>query len=75
MAALSGGELRRVALSVCGLLKKKIVLADEPASGLDPDAACLVADYLRRMASAGCSVVAVSHDPAFAASCDRVVTL
>lgn len=75
VASLSGGELRRVVLSVCGLMKKKIVLADEPASGLDPDAAGLVADYLRRMASAGCSVVAVSHDPAFAASCDRVVTL
>lgn len=75
VAGLSGGERQRVMLSVCGLLKKTIVLADEPTSALDRDMAALVTAYLRRLAAAGCTVVAVSHDADFAAGCDKVITL
>lgn len=72
---LSGGQRQRIMLSVCGLLDKPIVLADEPTSALDHQSAILVMEYFRRMADKGCTVVAVSHDEAFAAGCDNIVEI
>ena len=75
VSELSGGERQRVVLSVSGLLDKAILLLDEPTSALDARSAALVLDYLRRLAARGCSVVAVSHDKAFAVGCDRQVAV
>lgn len=73
VAELSGGQRQRIAMSVCGLLDKPILLVDEPTSALDRQSAALVAGYFRRMASRGCTIVAVSHDEEFAAGCDKRV--
>lgn len=75
VAELSGGERQRAMLSVSGLLGKAILLLDEPTSALDAHSASLVAAYLRLLASRGCSVVAVSHDQAFAEACDKTVNI
>lgn len=75
VAQLSGGQRQRVMLSVCGLLGKPILLLDEPTSALDSHSAALVLNYLRRMADRGCSVIAVSHDMAFAGGCDKRVEI
>ena len=75
VAELSGGERQRAMLSVSGLLGKAILLLDEPTSALDAHSASLVAAYLRLLASRGCSVVAVSHDRAFAEGCDKTVEI
>lgn len=70
---LSGGERQRAVLSVSGLLDKSILLVDEPTSALDAHSAAMVLNYLRILASRGCSVVAVSHDSIFANGCDKTV--
>lgn len=72
---LSGGQRQRVILSVSGLLGKSILLVDEPTSALDQHSSALVLGYLRRLAAAGRTVVAVSHDEALAAGCDKRITL
>lgn len=74
-AELSGGERQRAMLAVSGLLDKSVLLLDEPTSALDAHSASLVAGYLRLLASRGCSVVAVSHDQAFAEMCDKTVMM
>jgi len=53
-----------------------ILLADEPAAGLDPDAQLLVMDVLRRRAEAGAAVLVSLHDLSLAARhADRVVVM
>ena len=75
VAQLSGGQRQRVMLSVCGLLGKPVLLLDEPTSALDSQSAALVLSYLRRLAGRGGSVIAVSHDMAFARGCDKRVVI
>lgn len=72
---LSGGERQRAMLAVCGLLGKHLVLVDEPTSALDGNASTLVANYLRRLATKGAAIVAVSHDMQFAATCDTRIII
>lgn len=75
VAQLSGGQRQRVMLSVCGLLNKSVLLVDEPTSALDSHSAALVLNYLRQLAGRGTSVIAVSHDMAFAQGCDKRVVI
>lgn len=75
VSELSGGERQRVVLSVSGLLSKSILLIDEPTSALDTESSALVLNYLRGMASRGCSIVSVSHDGIFAEGCDKQVDI
>lgn len=72
---LSGGQRQRMVLAVSGLLGKSILLVDEPTSALDHHSSAMVMDYFRLLASRGCTIVAVSHDEAFAEGCDKKVTL
>lgn len=73
---LSSGEMRRVAFAIAESLAPRLLLMDEPASGLDAagrDALdALIAARLRE----GSAVVIASHDRAHLQStCDRVVRL
>lgn len=53
-----------------------LLLADEPAAGLDPEAQFLSLDRLRARAEAGAAVVVTLHDLTLAArSCDRLAVL
>jgi iron complex transport system ATP-binding protein len=52
----------------------RLLLADEPGSGLDPAHQLQVMDHLRRLARQGRGVVVVLHDLTLAARfCDRLV--
>ena len=59
---LSGGQRQRVLLAraVCG--ECKLLLLDEPTTGLDPDATGVFYRTLREINSGGVAVVMVSHD-------------
>jgi iron complex transport system ATP-binding protein len=53
-----------------------LLVADEPAAGLDPDAAFRVMEILRSRADAGSAVVATLHDLTVAVrTCDRLAVL
>lgn len=75
MSELSGGQRQRIVISLCGMLKKPIILADEPTAALDHHATMLVAGYLRNIAATGVTVVVVSHSEQFAQRCDLTVQI
>jgi phosphonate transport system ATP-binding protein len=73
---LSGGQRQRVAVARVLLQEPDLVLADEPASALDPVLADRVLALLGEVAARGGALVAALHDPRLALRhCDRVVGL
>ena len=60
--ALSGGELRRMAVARALLMKPQVMLADEPTAGLDDANVELVMKLLRNAAEDGTSVLLVTHE-------------
>ncbi|MDH6133717.1 ABC-type multidrug transport system ATPase subunit [Kitasatospora sp. MAA4] len=73
---LSGGELRRcqIARAIAG--QPRLMLLDEPTTGLDPDAVRQVFEYLAGSARAGGAVLVSTHETSrFAGYCTRVVAI
>lgn len=60
---LSGGQQQRAILARALVGDPKILLLDEPTTGIDQRLRPALAEELRRRADAGVTVVAVSHDP------------
>lgn len=76
VTALSGGEVARVLLARVLAGGPKILLADEPVSGLDPEHSLQVLEGLQDLVRAGCLVIMVIHDLTLASRfCDRLVLL
>ena len=61
---LSGGQKQRVMLAraLCGAAD--ILVADEPVTGLNPQAAAQMYRILKALNDRGMAVVCVTHDPA-----------
>lgn len=73
---MSGGERARVLLARLLASRAPLLVADEPAAGLDPDAQLLTLELLRAEAARGAAVVVTLHDLTLAARfCDRLVVL
>ncbi len=73
---LSGGERARVLLARLLVTRAPLMMADEPAAGLDPDAQLLTLELFREEAVRGAAVVLTLHDLSLAArSCDRLVVM
>jgi len=71
---LSGGQQQRVAIARALCLKPKIMLFDEPTSALDPEMITEVLDVMTELASAGMTMLCVTHEMGFAKTvADRVV--
>lgn len=76
ITTLSGGERQRVSVARALATEAEIVLADEPTANLDLDHALALLDLFRGLASAGRTVVLVSHDLNLTApAADRVAIL
>lgn len=60
--SFSRGMRQRLALERALLHHPRLVLLDEPFTGLDDSAVGLVADRLRRLAAEGCIVMMATHD-------------
>lgn len=75
--ALSGGQMRRVALAGVLALEPEVLVLDEPTSGLDPQGRQELLDhilYLQR--EQGLTLVLISHNMAeLAQLCDRICVI
>ena len=73
---MSGGERARVLLARLLATRARLLVADEPAAGLDPEAQLLILERLRQRGAAGAAVIVTSHDLTLAArACDRLAVL
>ena len=59
---LSGGERRRAELLRCLAARPRLLLCDEPFSGLDPKSAQQMSGHLRGLANRGVGVLLTDHD-------------
>lgn len=66
LGELSGGQRQRVLLAQSFAQEASLLLLDEPTTGLDAASAALVTGHLQRLAAAGTTVVAATHDTAVA---------
>jgi putative ABC transport system ATP-binding protein len=73
---LSGGQQQRVAVARALVTRPSVVFADEPTGNLDSRASAEVLGLLRKAVdNFGQTVVMVTHEPASAATADRIVVL
>ena len=74
---LSGGEAKRIAVARALVAEPKVLLLDEPLTGLDPDLhGRLLEDLSKLLRTRGTTVLHVTHDKAEASTiADRVLDL
>lgn len=65
-AQLSGGQQQRVAIARALAMDPKVILFDEPTSALDPEMVNEVLDVMVTLASAGMTMIVVTHEMGFA---------
>jgi polar amino acid transport system ATP-binding protein len=71
---LSGGQQQRVAIARALAMQPKLMLFDEPTSALDPELVGEVLVTMKELATAGLTMVVVTHEISFAReAADRVV--
>jgi len=63
---LSGGQQQRVAIARALAMDPKLMLFDEPTSALDPEMVGEVLDVMRDLATAGMTMLVVTHEIGFA---------
>jgi putative ABC transport system ATP-binding protein len=75
-AQLSGGEQQRVALARALCPRPSLMIADEPTGNLDEATGRAIMDLIFDLqARRGATLALVTHDPALAARCDRIVRM
>ncbi|MCW2135459.1 amino acid ABC transporter ATP-binding protein [Arthrobacter sp. VKM Ac-2550] len=63
---LSGGQQQRVAIARALAMEPRVMLFDEPTSALDPELVGEVLDTMKELASAGMTMIVVTHEMGFA---------
>ncbi|MER8006155.1 ABC transporter ATP-binding protein [Streptomyces sp. NPDC094149] len=73
-AALSGGQLQRIAIARAMLRAAPVLVLDEPTAGLDAVAARQVVTPLRKL-MAGRTTIMITHDLSLAPDADRILVV
>jgi putative ABC transport system ATP-binding protein len=75
-AQLSGGEQQRVAIARATAPRPELIFADEPTGNLDAATGNAILDLLfERQRDTGATLLVITHDPALAARCGRVLEM
>lgn len=73
-AQLSGGQKQRIAIARALSMNPDVILFDEPTSALDPEMVGEVLEVMKNLASAGYTMIVVTHEMGFAREVsDRVI--
>jgi polar amino acid transport system ATP-binding protein len=73
---LSGGQQQRVAIARALAMDPRLMLFDEPTSALDPELVGEVLEAMRKLATNGMTMIAVTHEMSFAREvADRIVMM
>ncbi|GAA4421001.1 ABC transporter ATP-binding protein [Nibrella viscosa] len=72
---LSGGQQQRVAIARALINDPTVIMGDEPTGNLDRANSQNVFAIFRELAGNGQTIIAVTHDPDFAAGCDREIEM
>lgn len=72
-ARLSGGQKKLVTIASVLIMGPRVLVLDEPMTGLDGDSRELVLSAVRELKKEGCTIVAVEHDLSLAPYADRVL--
>ncbi len=73
---LSGGEQQRVAIARATAPNPELIFADEPTGNLDATTGTAILDLLfERQRDTGATLLVITHDPALAARCGRVLEM
>jgi len=73
--SLSGGERKRIELAAVIATSPKLVVLDEPDSGIDMASIGVITGIMRRLRGDGASVLLITHNEKMAAIGDRVSLL
>jgi len=73
---LSRGERQRLAIACVVAMQPKIIVLDEPTTGLDGDEARLVMATLKKLQQQGHTVIVITHNREIAEKCaDRIIAM
>jgi putative ABC transport system ATP-binding protein len=73
---LSGGQMQRVAIARALIVSPQILVADEPTGNLDKKTGESIISLFKRLAAEeGLAILLTTHNTAFGAEADRVITL
>lgn len=72
--ALSVGQKRRVSIASILVMEPKIIIVDEPDTGLDHKSAKRLMDYVKRLNESGKTIILISHSVELVAEyCNRII--
>lgn len=71
--SLSGGEKQRLAIALCKVSKKPIVVLDEPTSGLCKKNMMKIINFIHTMQKDGKTIFIITHDYEFIIECGGII--
>lgn len=72
---ISGGQQQRISIARAMYKNASFILLDEPFNELDEDATQLLLEHFRELASAGKTVILITHDKKSLSYCNKIISL